>query len=68
MECAHGCDTWEEPRVPSKAVKGDGLQLGHEEGSKVPSDLPGKKSCYKGVSKWLMAGALGVKPQGYPVR
>ena len=34
MGCAHGWDTWEEPRVPSKAVKGDGLQLGHEEGVK----------------------------------
>jgi hypothetical protein len=35
MECAHGWDTWEEPRVLSKAVKGDGLQLGHEEGQKL---------------------------------
>ena len=44
MECAHGWDTWEEPMVASKVAKGDGLQLGHEEGSKVPSNWPGKKA------------------------
>jgi hypothetical protein len=64
---AHGWDTWEEPRVPSKAEKDDGLQLGMKRGQRYPAICPGRKAAIKEGANGSWLGTWS-KTRGYPVR